>query len=216
MTRLDLEAIRARCIAATKGPWNVVSLTCPNGNTVVDSITGAGEPQWSDYGDGEGEWFTDRLTLVETDAGHYGPTMPDAQFIAHARADIPALLAYIEEVEQENVKLREEFLRLRVETGRHRKAAALSEERALTAEERLEQMTRERDEARAQLAAVDTGSPCDGHRHCCADRRRLAEELLRVRAERDALRSSLDRKIRHCDEITEERDALREIHAPSK
>jgi len=47
---------------------------------------------------------------------------------------------------------------------------------------------RERDEARAQLAALDADSPCDGHRHCCADRRKLAEELLRVRAERDALK----------------------------
>jgi hypothetical protein len=65
---------------------------------------------------------------------------------------------------------------------------AAESERALTAEERLEQMTRERDEARAQLAAADTGAPCDGHRHCCADRRKLAEELLRVRAERDALK----------------------------
>jgi len=125
---------------------------------------------------------------------------------------------------------------------------AAESERALTAEERLEQMTRERDEARAdlafilaeyanerneeltedalclkiaglthqrdearaQLAAIDTGAPCDGHRHCCADRRKLAEELLRVRAERDALRSSLARKIRHCEEITEERDAPKE------
>jgi hypothetical protein len=51
-----------------------------------------------------------------------------------------------------------------------------------------ERVVQERDEARAQLAALDTGSPCDGHRHCCADRRRLAEELLRVRAERDALK----------------------------
>lgn len=42
--------------------------------------------------------------------------------------------------------------------------------------------------ARAQLAAIGTGAPCDGHRHCCADRRKLAEELLRVRTERDALR----------------------------
>lgn len=68
----------------------------------------------------------------------------------------------------------------------HRLALLLAaeSERALTAEERLEQMTRERDEARAQLAAADTGSPCDGHRHCCADRRKLADELLRVRAER--------------------------------
>ena len=68
---------------------------------------------------------------------------------------------------------------------------AAESERALTAEERLEQMTRERDEARAQLAALDADSPCDGHRHCCADRRRLAEELLRVRAERDALKEKL-------------------------
>lgn len=95
----DLDAIRARCEAATRGPWSVSTLTFPNGNTVVESIAGVSEPQWSDYGDGDGEWFTDRLTLVETDAGHYGPTMPDAQFIAAARTDIPALLAYIEELE---------------------------------------------------------------------------------------------------------------------
>jgi hypothetical protein len=67
-------------------------------------------------------------------------------------------------------------------------------ERALTAEERLEQRTRERDEARAQLAAIDTGAPCDGHRHCCADRRKLAEELLRVRAERDEALAELGTK----------------------
>jgi hypothetical protein len=77
----------------------------------------------------------------------------------------------------------------------HRLALLLAaeSERALTAEERLEQRTRERDEARAQIAATDTdtGSPCDGHRHCCADRRKLAEELLRVRAERDEARAQL-------------------------
>jgi hypothetical protein len=99
MTRPDLDAIRARCDAATRGPWSVSTLTYPNGTTVVESIIGVSEPQWSDYGEGEGEWYTDRLTLVETDAGVYGPTMPDAQFIAYARTDIPALLAYIEELE---------------------------------------------------------------------------------------------------------------------
>ncbi len=53
---------------------------------------------------------------------------------------------------------------------------------------RVRELEAERDEARAALAAADTGAPCDGHRHCCADRRKLAEELLRVRAERDALK----------------------------
>lgn len=80
---------------------------------------------------------------------------------------------------------------MKIPEPKHSVAALLlaaESERALTAEERLEQRTRERDEARAQLAALDADSPCDGHRHCCADRRKLAEELLRVRAERDALK----------------------------
>jgi len=101
MTRLDLAAIRARCEAATKGPWCVSTVSFANGNTVVEAITGVGEPQWSEYGEGEGEWYTDSLVLVETDAGVYGPTLPDAQFIAAARTDVPALLAYIEELERE-------------------------------------------------------------------------------------------------------------------
>jgi len=67
---------------------------------------------------------------------------------------------------------------------------------------RIEELTRERDEARAQLAAHDTGAPCDGHRHCCADRRKLAETLLRVRAERDALKELL--------RVRAKRDALKE------
>ena len=183
MTRPDLDVIRARCIAATRGPWNVVALTCPNGNTVVDSITGAGEPQWCDYGEGEGEWYTDSLVIAETDMGVYGPTMPDAQFIANARTDVPALLAYVNDLE----------------------------ERALTAEERLEQRTRERDEARAQLAALDTGSPCDGHRHCCANRRILADELLRVRTERDNAQLTFESCNRARRLAEEECDALKTI-----
>ena len=167
MKLLDLAAIRARCDAATPGPWSVSTLTYPNGTTVVESIIGVSEPQWSDYGEGEGEWYTDRLTLVETDAGVYGPTMPDAQFIAAARADVPALLAYVHDLEQE-------------------------------------------------LAAADTGSPCDGHRHCCADRRKLAEELLRVRAERDNAQLTFASCNRARRLAEEECDALKEKHAASK
>ena len=76
----------------------------------------------------------------------------------------------------------------------------------------------QRDEARAQLAATDTdtGSPCDGHRHCCADRRRLADELLRVRAERDNAQLTFESCNRARRLAEEECDALKEKHAPSK
>lgn len=165
----DLPAIRARCDAATPGPRQV------DGSVYDEDCNEHLAP----YGlEGPNE----RL-IWSSGGGEYAhPDMATAQFIAHARTDIPALLAYVEELEGrvtytvgetewahrianaeqkeeeareerdeaecENVKLREEFLRLRVETGRHRRAAALSEERALTAEERLERVTHERDQER--------------------------------------------------------------------
>ena len=139
MSELDLDAIRARCDAATRGPWKYDEA----------GYVDVGLPR-------------SRSIAVGVEIG--ATAKSDGGFIAHARADVPALLAHIEELA----------------------------ERTLTAEERLEQRTRERDEARAQLAATDTGAdtgaPCDGHRHCCADRRRLADELIRVRAERDVLK----------------------------
>ena len=142
MRHLDIEAIRARCDAATRGPWTVVALTCPNGNAIVDSITGTGEPQWCDYGEGEGEWYTDSLVIAETDMGVYGPTMPDAQFIAAARTDIPALLAYVEELERElaeNDRLRDKE---REEWASRRCECSASDSC---------KMARERDEALAEV-----------------------------------------------------------------
>lgn len=86
MTRPDLEAIRARCEAATPGPWRV------DGSTYDEDCNEHLAP----YGlEGPNE----RL-IWSSGGGEYAhPDMATAQFIASARTDIPALLAYIEELE---------------------------------------------------------------------------------------------------------------------
>ena len=78
ITTTELSAIRARADAATPGPW-----------------------EWEDV-DLDRVWPTPSRIL----AGQHGevcsfdadddPLAADAQFIAHARADIPALLAEID------------------------------------------------------------------------------------------------------------------------
>jgi len=73
MTRPDLDAIRARCDAATPGPWRLKGL----------EIHGDSKPG--------------RCGLLIYDEG--GHDKKDARFIAHARTDIPALLAYIDMLE---------------------------------------------------------------------------------------------------------------------
>ena len=86
MTRPDLDAIRARCDAATPGPWRVDGSTYDEGCNEHLAPYGLEGPN-------------ERL-IWSSGGGEYShPDMGTAQFIAHARADIPALLAYIEELE---------------------------------------------------------------------------------------------------------------------
>lgn len=89
----DLDAIRARCEAATRGPWRV------DGSTYDEDCNEHLAP----YGlEGPNE----RL-IWSSGGGEYAhPDMATAQFIAHARTDIPALLAYVEELEAEVAILR--------------------------------------------------------------------------------------------------------------
>lgn len=79
---LDLDAIEARAEAATPGPWTA---------RLRDDM-------W-EINDGSGSNF---VSIVEScwlpddcDTGQYGgiPDVDDARFIAHARTDVPALVA---------------------------------------------------------------------------------------------------------------------------
>lgn len=94
---LDVQAIRARCDAATPGPWFATeadsSMIGSSLNSYNDSrYTVSTKLGWAGW---------------ETDGGHegYGISEANALFIAHAREDVPALVA-------ENRELRAELYRL--------------------------------------------------------------------------------------------------------
>lgn len=81
MEKLDLEAIEARASVATKGPWFEDDRAASNG--VVEAEDG--------------------MTVCSvTNRG--GSMMRNVKFIAHARQDIPALIARIRELEAQIVK----------------------------------------------------------------------------------------------------------------
>jgi len=87
VSRPDIDAIRAREAAATEGPW-----------------------KWRD------DYKNDKSVYLRTESpdcflnsGHWSSKAPwvsrdrdlkNANFIVHAREDIPALLAYVEEMEE--------------------------------------------------------------------------------------------------------------------
>jgi hypothetical protein len=79
MTDIDdavLQAIRKRVEAATKGPWSVNT----NGTVIGRNMVVVSSIFWS---------------------GRRWPNKEDAEFIAHARQDIPHLLAYCAALERE-------------------------------------------------------------------------------------------------------------------
>ena len=75
---LDLDPIKAREAAATPGPWKVVD---PGYRVAVDDGTG--------------------FLVANTFMAPSSRDLPDARFIAHARTDVPALLAEVERLRAE-------------------------------------------------------------------------------------------------------------------
>ena len=79
---LDLEAIKARAEAATKGPWGARELP--------QMVRGANATLHSAHGTGE-VWSVEFSPEIGSTV-----SISDAEFIAHARTDIPALIAEVE------------------------------------------------------------------------------------------------------------------------
>lgn len=95
MTDDELAAIRARTEAATPGPWDAVKLYDVTDTTYIEGC---------DFGfNGDINVEVERAGLEYPEWVMIGPESPqqkqihaDAEFIAHARTDIPALLAEVE------------------------------------------------------------------------------------------------------------------------
>jgi hypothetical protein len=79
---LDLEAIKARAEAATPGPWKLW------GMSVQSDRHGTGEVDYSQ-------------TIAQTLDPDRGLRTFNAQFIAHAREDVPALVVEVERLRKE-------------------------------------------------------------------------------------------------------------------
>jgi len=107
MTREELDAIRARVEAATKGPWEIHRYQeghdLVQADTYVCSSTGV-EPWWPEFRYNHGHtgvvWVLQSRMYRPADG--YAPwSQRDREFVAHARTDIPKLL---DEVERLRVK----------------------------------------------------------------------------------------------------------------
>lgn len=111
MTSEELAAIKARAEAATPGPWEVgecneVRAACPvvgfDRGTVDEMYVRHQEctyPNCQPIGMGDAPRGY-RVFICETDNGAYGPLREDAEFIAHARTDVPALAEEVERLQK--------------------------------------------------------------------------------------------------------------------
>lgn len=99
MMSIDLGAIRARCERATRGPWYAIA---PKFDYVYKREMLCPISEYDDNGKGhEHTWTVSPKKGAAgwcTDGGYsgYGICPHDAEFIAHARVDVPGLLALVE------------------------------------------------------------------------------------------------------------------------
>ena len=116
MNRARRDEIRARCRSASPGPWfwDEMDVECDSGVDDHDNLTDCPHhytKNYRSYGrfpeclDCE-QLIIYRAALVDTNKlvrydDYFGYTDNDAEFIKHARQDVPALLGEIERLEKE-------------------------------------------------------------------------------------------------------------------
>ena len=124
----DLDAIRARADAATPGPWR----TWNDGHVGSPTVHIGGG-------------------VMPTPGSDPAQRMPDAEFIAHARTDIPALLAALAAAHAETERLRRAVAD---QADRMEDAHTAQQREGLWWQAEFGHAVCQRDEARAALAAL--------------------------------------------------------------
>ncbi|NUS14539.1 MAG: hypothetical protein HOY69_24595 [Streptomyces sp.] len=115
---LDLDAIQARCDAATPGPWHV-------------------EDDKRDLN----RWVTDKSGYLEINFGYLNNgTQADARFVAHARTDVEQLTARVRELEAENLRLRTAWHSAKTRASNARERLDIAEHGRDCAGETIEQL----------------------------------------------------------------------------
>ena len=96
MTEEQLQEIKERVAKATPGPWKWENYGAEyDFETTMPSLNGVNNKEIMNFGDGEQYYPTEGTPPDEADAG----------FIAHAREDVPALIAEVERLRKENKDL---------------------------------------------------------------------------------------------------------------
>ena len=109
---LDLDAIRARADAATPGPWVAEAYV------YGDPEDGYGPPQ--DWQIKTAGWTKHAGSVIVSHQPYEGGGVneeADAEFIAHARQDVPDLLAELARLRAANAELQAENMALRGEAN---------------------------------------------------------------------------------------------------
>lgn len=117
---LDLDSIRKRVDAATPGPWGYNSYSRVDANPLIEHYDDPDTPEYPDgkrpgrisgtfFDEADNAWLAQHHAAYEADPmvaevpAEYGDTATgrhaaDAEFIAHARTDMPTLLDKVEQL----------------------------------------------------------------------------------------------------------------------
>lgn len=161
VTDRDLTAIRARVEAATPGPWGVghgtkivrgYEPTGPSSYTCISAVAEVADEYEREMWDEDGE----RYVHVEPEA--------DAAFIAHAREDIPALLAVVDRLTGERDEARAAVSTLGPGVVAARDAVYAEQTAHASTRAERDALREELAEARRALRQIaDQTGPLDGH-----------------------------------------------------